>query len=155
MPEWLASTLIQYPILTLFLAVGLGYLVGEIPVFGFRFGAAGVLFVGLALGALHPEIALPEVVPTVGLIIFVYAIGIHSGPALAAAFRTRGYRDSLLAVGVLTFGAALTLALTLLRGLGGARAALMWRLASFMTHSRRVAQVGPGAARPAGWPMPG
>jgi hypothetical protein len=30
MPEWLTSTLIQYPILTLFLAIGLGYLVGEI-----------------------------------------------------------------------------------------------------------------------------
>ncbi len=123
MPEWLTSTLIQYPILTLFLAIGLGYLVGEIGFFGFRFGVAGVLFVGLALGALHPEIALPEVVPTIGLIIFVYAIGIHSGPALAAALRTRGYRDSLLAVGVLTFGATLALALGAPLGLSGARAA--------------------------------
>ncbi|MBM3744272.1 MAG: transporter [Acidobacteria bacterium] len=123
MPEWLTSTLIQYPILTLFLAIGLGYLVGEIRILGFRFGVAGVLFMGLALGALHPDIALPDVVPTIGLIIFVYAIGIHSGPALAAAFRTRGYRDSLLAAAVLVFGALLTLALAWAVGFSGPRAA--------------------------------
>ncbi len=123
MPEWLTSTLIEYPILTLFLAIGLGYVVGEIPVFGFRFGVAGVLFVGLALGAMHPDISLPEMLPTVGLIIFVYAIGIHSGPALAAAFRARGYRDSLLAVGALVFGALLTVALAWPLGLPAPRAA--------------------------------
>jgi putative transport protein len=122
-PDWLTSTLIQYPILTLFLAIGLGYLVGEISFFGFRLGVAGVLFVGLALGALHPEIALPELVPAIGLIIFVYAVGIHSGPALAAAFRRRGYRDNLLAVGVLLLGALLTLGLAWVTGLSGPSAA--------------------------------
>ena len=123
MLDSLTTALIQYPILTLFLAIGLGYLVGEISLFGFRFGVAGVLFVGLAIGALHNDIALPEVVPALGLIIFVYTIGIHSAPALAAAFRSRGYRDSLLAVGVLAFGAALTLALSYPLSLSSPRAA--------------------------------
>jgi putative transport protein len=123
MLDSLTTALIQYPILTLFLAIGLGYLVGEISFFGFRFGVAGVLFVGLAIGALHNDIALPEVVPALGLIIFVYTIGIHSAPALAAAFRSRGYRDSLLAVGVLAFGAALTLALSYSLSLSSPRAA--------------------------------
>lgn len=122
MPDWLTTTLIQHPILTLFLAIGVGYLVGEISFFGFRLGVAGVLFVGLTIGALHPDIALPELVPAIGLIIFVYAIGIHSGPALAAAFR-RGYRDNLLAVGVLLFGALLTLGLAWAAGWSGPRAA--------------------------------
>jgi putative transport protein len=108
----LIDTLVQYPMLTLFLVIGLGYVVGEVGIFGFRFGVAGVLFVGLAVGALDPRVALPEVIPTLGLIIFVYTIGIHSGPSLAAAFRERGYRDTLFTVTVLAFGAGITLALS-------------------------------------------
>lgn len=117
------SALVQFPILTLFLVIGSGYLLGEIGFFGFRFGVAGVLFMGLAIGALHPSIALPEVVPTLGLIIFVYTIGIQSAPALAGAFRRRGYRDSLFAAAVLVFGAGLTLAFSYFLSIPGARAA--------------------------------
>ena len=104
MQQSLVALLVQHPILTLFLAIGLGYVVGEIGIFGFRFGVAGVLFVGLAIGALDRSIALPEVIPTLGLIIFVYTIGIQSGPALALAFRRSGFRDNMFAVGVLVFG---------------------------------------------------
>ena len=39
------------PILAIFLAIGLGYLVGQISIFGFSLGVGAVLFVGLALGA--------------------------------------------------------------------------------------------------------
>ena len=39
------------PILTAFLAIGLGYLVGQISVAGFSLGVGAVLFVGLAIGA--------------------------------------------------------------------------------------------------------
>jgi len=123
MQQSLVSLLAQYPILTLFLAIGLGYVVGETSVFGFRFGVAGVLFVGLAIGGLHPSIALPEVIPSLGLIIFVYTIGIQSGPALAASIRRRGYRDSALAVGAVLFGAALTLGVSYAFSITAPRAA--------------------------------
>ena len=117
------AALTDYPILTLFVVIGLGYLAGQVNLRGFRFGVVGVLFVGLAIGSLSPGIALPEVVPTLGLIIFVYTIGIQSGPAFFASFRKKGYRDGLLAVGVLLFGAALTFALAIPLGLSGPRAA--------------------------------
>ncbi|MGC9972146.1 MAG: TrkA C-terminal domain-containing protein [Bryobacteraceae bacterium] len=123
MRQSLVTLLAHYPILTLFLAIGLGYLVGEASIFGFRFGVAGVLFVGLAIGALDRSVALPEVIPTLGLIIFVYTIGIQSGPALAAVFRDRGYRHALLALGVLIFGAVLTVALSYSFSIPGPRAA--------------------------------
>lgn len=119
----LIDTLVQFPILALLLVIGLGYLLGEINFFGFRFGIAGVLFAGLAIGALHPGIATPEMVPTLGLILFVYMIGIHSGPALAQAIRKRGYRDSLFAAGVLAFGASMTLGLAWFMNMSGPRAA--------------------------------
>jgi putative transport protein len=123
MQQSLVDLLVHFPILTLFLAIGLGYIVGEIGIFGFRFGVAGVLFVGLAIGALDRSIALPEVIPTLGLIIFVYTIGIQSGPALALAFRRRGLRDNMVAAGVLVFGALLTLGLSCWLSIPGPRAA--------------------------------
>jgi putative transport protein len=123
MPQSVIQLLAQYPILTLFLAIGLGYVVGETSVFGFRFGVAGVLFVGLAIGAIHPSVALPEVIPALGLIIFVYTIGIQSGPALAESIRRRGYRDCMLAVCAVAFGAVLTMAVSFAFSLPAPRAA--------------------------------
>ena len=43
------------PILTTFLAIGFGYLVGQINLGGFSLGVGAVLFVGLALGAFAPK----------------------------------------------------------------------------------------------------
>ncbi len=123
MSQSAAALLAEFPILTLFVGIGLGYLLGEISFFGFRLGVAGVLFVGLAVGSLSPSVALPEVVPSLGLIIFVYAVGIHSGKAFFDSFRKQGYRDSLFAAGVLAFGALLTLGVARLSHLPAARAA--------------------------------
>ncbi len=119
----LIQTLAANPILTLFLVIGLGYLFGEIDFFGFRFGVAGVLFVGLAIGALSASIALPEVVSTLGQIIFVYTIGIHSGPGFFRSFKKSGFRDSALALGVVLFGAALVWVASKLLPLSAAHAA--------------------------------
>jgi putative transport protein len=115
--------LIHFPILALFLAIGIGYLLGEIDFFGFRFGIAGVLFAGLAVGALDPGIALPEIVPTLGLILFVYMVGLQSGPALVQSIRERGYRDSAFAAVILTFGAAIAWGCSWILRLNGSRAA--------------------------------
>ena len=121
--ETFRQTLVHFPILALFLAIGIGYLFGEIGFFGFRFGIAGVLFAGLAIGALDPGIALPEIIPTLGLIIFVYMVGLHSGPALVQTIRERGYRDSAFAAAVLGFGAAMAYASSWILNLSGASAA--------------------------------
>ena len=43
------------PILAAFLAIGLGYLVGQINIGGFSLGVGAVLFVGLAIGAFAPK----------------------------------------------------------------------------------------------------
>ena len=106
-----AHILADSPILTLFVVIGLGYLLGEINFFGFRLGVAGVLFSGLAIGALSPNIALPEVVSSLGLIIFVYTVGIETGPAFWRSLRTQGYRHTMLAAIVLVFAFGITFAM--------------------------------------------
>lgn len=123
MPQWLTAALAANPILTLFVVIGLGYLLGQVNFFGFRLGVAGVLFAGLAVGALGPAIALPEIVSSLGLVIFVYTIGIQSGPAFFANFRREGMRTTLLALVLLIFAGGLTLLLARPLGLSGPRAA--------------------------------
>ena len=61
------------PILTVFLAIGLGYLVGQINIFGFSLGVGAVLFVGLALGAFAPKAQIVGPIGLTGLIMFLYA----------------------------------------------------------------------------------
>ena len=54
-------TLLETQLLfTLFLTIGLGYLVGEINIKGFSLGAGAVLFVGLAIGGFAPKSAPSE-----------------------------------------------------------------------------------------------
>src|SRR3954471_24795898 len=67
------------PILTAFLAIGVGYLVGQINIFGFSLGVGAVLFVGLAIGAFAPKASITGPIGLTGLIMFLYGIGILYG----------------------------------------------------------------------------
>src|SRR6201981_996341 len=67
------------PILSLFLAIGLGYLVGQINVFGFSLGIGAVLVVGLAIGAFAPKAQITGPIGLIGLIMFLYGVGILYG----------------------------------------------------------------------------
>src|ERR1700759_5135227 len=67
------------PILTAFLAIGLGYLVGQISIGGFSLGVGAVLFVGLALGAFARNAQIVGPIGLIGLIMFLYGVGILYG----------------------------------------------------------------------------
>src|SRR5436190_16298642 len=67
------------PILALFLAIGVGYLVGQINIGGFSLGVGAVLFVGLAIGAFVPKSSITGPIGLTGLIMFLYGIGILYG----------------------------------------------------------------------------
>lgn len=102
--------LIDNPLLLLFVVAAIGYPLGRIRIRGSSLGVAAVLFVGLGIGALHPELKLPEIVYVLGLALFVYTIGLSSGPAFVASLRQDGVRNNILILCVLVFAAALTVA---------------------------------------------
>ncbi len=102
--------LIDNPLLLFFVVAAIGYPLGRIRIGGSSLGVAAVLFVGLAVGSLHPGLKLPEIVYMLGLATFVYTIGLASGPAFAASLRRDGMRNNLLAIGMLGFALILTLA---------------------------------------------
>ena len=70
-----------------------------------------------------PGIQLPDFVAQLGLVLFVYTLGLASGPAFFASLRLRGVRDNLLASGVLSVCALAALGLARALGFGGAEAA--------------------------------
>jgi putative transport protein len=112
------ATLAGNPLLLLFLVAAVGYPLGRIRIAGAPLGVATVLFAGLAVGAIDPRLRLPEIVYLLGLVLFVYPIGLSSGPAFFAAFRRKGIRDNLLVAGGLFFAAGVTLAVHRALGLG-------------------------------------
>jgi len=99
--------LVVEPLLLLFIVSGLGYLLGQIKIKGISLGVAGVLFVGLAFGALSPNMQIPPIIVELGLIIFVYTIGLASGPGFFASFRRKGLRDNAFVFLMLIFAAVL------------------------------------------------
>ena len=63
----------------LFLTIAVGYLVGDVNLKGFALGSGAVLFVGLACGAFAPKSAPAGMVGTLGLVLFLYCMGVQYG----------------------------------------------------------------------------
>jgi len=110
-------------LLLLFTVIGLGYLFGNIHVFGFKLGVAAVLFVGIAFSAIDPRLSLPEYIYIIGLVLFVYAIGLSAGPGFFASFQKRGIRISLIAILILSSGAVVAGLIGKIMGLSAASTA--------------------------------
>src|SRR5262247_17426 len=86
------------PILAAFLAIGLGYLVGQISIGGFSLGVGAVLFVGLAIGAFAPKAQIVGPIGLTGLIMFLYGIGILYGRQFFEGMKGVGRTYNLLAL---------------------------------------------------------
>ena len=86
------------PLLTIFIVVALGTALGAVPFGPVRFGAAGALFVGLAVGALDPRLGEDlQLVQTLGLALFVYTVGLAAGNTF---FRDLRRQLPLMGVGI-------------------------------------------------------
>ncbi len=93
--------LVDYPLVLLFVVVSLGYLLGNLKIKGNGLGVAAVLFTGLAFGALDPRFEIPPIVFQLGLSIFVYSVGLSSGPVFFKAYKENGAKDFLFAMSML------------------------------------------------------
>src|SRR3954451_11907197 len=99
MLDFVSGIIGTQPILTVFLAIGLGYLVGQINLGGFSLGVGAVLFVGLALGAFAPKAQITGPIGLTGLIMFLYCIGILYGRQFFEGMRgSAGRKYNLLAL---------------------------------------------------------
>lgn len=87
----------------------LGMTLGSIRWRGIGLGTSGVLFAGIAVGhwGLPIEHATLDFVKELGLILFVYTIGLQLGPGFFAALRRQGLLLNALAASIVLGGACL------------------------------------------------
>lgn len=111
------------PLLLLFVIAAIGWPIGRIEIGGVRLGVAAVLFAGLAVGAISPELKLPEIIYLLGLVIFVYTVGLNSGSNFFASLRRKGLRDNLFIFIMLLAAAGLAVAAYFVFGLRPGEAA--------------------------------
>jgi putative transport protein len=126
-------------LLLLFLVAAIGYLVGRVKFRGVSLGVAAVLFVGLAFGGLHPDLALPELVHQFGLVLFVYTVGLSSGPGFFASMRKRGVRDNGMVLAGITLAAAVSV--VVVRAIGRPAATAAGIFAGAVTNTPALASV--------------
>jgi len=91
------------PVLTLFLILGMGYLIGGIRIGSFSLGpVAGVLFAGLFLG--HFDFLMSPGAQSVGFALFIFSVGYQAGPRFLEVLKTDGLKYFLLAVVIAATG---------------------------------------------------
>lgn len=103
--------LIENPLMLLLMVAAIGYPLGRVKIFGITLGVGAVLFVGLAFGALHPDMKAPAIVYVMGQALFVYTVGLSAGPSFIASFKSDGLKNNLFAGAVLCLSALLCVAL--------------------------------------------
>ena len=131
--------LIDSPLLLLFVICAAGYGIGNLRVKGNRLGIAAVLFVGLAFGSLTPDLEIPNAIFQLGLILFVYSVGLSNGPGFFAGFQKDGQRTFAYVLVMLLFPALLTIGLSLLLGIDAATTAGLF--AGVATNTAALASV--------------
>jgi putative transport protein len=100
------------PLLTLFLTIAAGYFLGAVDIKGLSLGAGAVLFVALALGAFAPKAAPAALVGTIGLLLFLYCVGLAYGADFYRGLRSpAGIKANLAGLIGLAVAAAGTLLL--------------------------------------------
>lgn len=99
------------PEIAVFLALGLGYLIGKVRVGPFTLGAtAGTLLMGLLIGVIVPSLEVAPLIKTIFFALFIYAVGFRTGPQFFQSFDRRMIKQVVLTVVVTVTGLLCVLA---------------------------------------------
>jgi len=79
----------------LFLIILIGFLIGRIKIKGISLDVSGVIFVALVFG--HYGIVVPKDFQNLGLVLFIFTIGIQAGPSFFESFKKNGRELGILA----------------------------------------------------------
>jgi putative transport protein len=105
----LFSELLTKDYFVLFLVIGLGIALGNIKVKGINFDTSAVIFVAIFFGYVYNlygvNFSIPTIIQSVGLVLFIYTIGMQAGPSFFSSFKEQGAKLILLAgITVITGG---------------------------------------------------
>ena len=104
---------ITQSLVALLITIGLGVFIGKMRLKRVSLGVSAVMFVGIFMG--HFGYTVNENISgftrDLGLILFVYAIGIQVGPSFFSSFKREGTRFNLLSTMTVLFGGLITFVL--------------------------------------------
>ncbi len=103
------STLLAEKMLVIFTILAIGSWLGQLSIRGVSLGAAGVLFTAMVFG--HFGFGVPKEVMELGLLLFVYAVGLQAGPRFFRTFRRHGIQFVVIALVTVLVGAVVTVSL--------------------------------------------
>ncbi|SMO61638.1 putative transport protein [Saccharicrinis carchari] len=78
----------QQSYFALFAIICIGYIIGNIKFKGISLDISAIIFVALIFG--HYGIVMPPIIEKIGLILFIYTIGIQAGPGFFDSFKKQG-----------------------------------------------------------------
>ncbi len=147
----------------LFLVIALGIAAGKMNFKGVRFDLSAVIFVALIFGYFYHEFqvdfVLPPIIQDIGLVLFIYTIGMQAGPSFFSAFREQGIRLMVLAAIIVVTGAALAVGISFSSGISmplmtglftGALTSTPGLAAAIEASGSPLASIGYGVAYPFG-----
>ncbi|MBR5783553.1 MAG: transporter [Bacteroidales bacterium] len=91
----------------LFFVISVGLILGRLKIKGFSLDVSGVIFIAMFLGYLGVEI--PQMFQNFGILLFIFTIGIQSGPGFFNSFVSDGKKPILLTLVLIGSGVVLTL----------------------------------------------
>jgi putative transport protein len=102
--EWLARLFERYPEMAVYLAVGIGYLLGRLKFRGFGLGVVtSSLLAGIFIGNLF-HVSVSDQAKAMLFLLFLFGIGYSVGPSFFRNLRGDGWRWALLAIFVPVVG---------------------------------------------------
>jgi len=114
----ITDLLADNPLVLLSLLLAIGSALGRLAFRKVALGPAAVLFLALGLSAYDERLKLPQIVGTLGLVLFAYTIGVTAGPSFFSSLRTGG-RTLVTVLGLLVAAGGVTVVVGHLLGLSG------------------------------------
>ena len=113
--DWLSDAFLKPTIIQAVIVIcmvsALGLALGRIKFFGISLGITFVFFTGILAGHIGIEVN-PDMLnfaQNLGLILFVYTLGLQVGPGFFSSFKKGGIELNLLSIAVIVLGISMTL----------------------------------------------
>ncbi|MBR6708993.1 MAG: permease [Clostridia bacterium] len=106
---------ISQQLLTILLIAAIGYPLGRLPICGVELGPSALFIVALFFG--HFGADLPVLFQSVGLLLFMAAVGLSAGPTFFARLRENGVKYILLCLATALTGSLLVIGIVRLMGI--------------------------------------
>lgn len=90
------QSLLQNSYFSVFVIIALGYMLGRIKIKGMSLDVSAVIFIALLFG--HFGVSIPQSLGYFGLVLFIFTIGIQSGPGFFDSFQKNGKRLLMMAL---------------------------------------------------------